>query len=488
MLLAVLSLFGVFAVASPVLAGGNAQQTRFVSPYLVANTSFLNIRSGPGIQYTVVLTVVGGTELPVLGVANDRTWYQVSTVIGPGWVNVQYTLPRGDFTNVPLVSVDSFAQPAVGLPQGGQPNVGTVGFGTGTVTGAVADDAIAVGGFTNQREFGVSVTVAHPLRGAPSSTSSSPQNINPDLSVIYTILEAANAEGFTWFRVSIPGIGNYWVEGPKTQLRPYACQLSAVRLSSDTTPGIGPDGSGTLNGNVVVRAGTEAYLLDARNGQYKLEFFDGSVGWVPETAAAVRDRSQVRVEYCTTGRPSTIPGGVAVGGQTPGAVTGGTGGVPRPRLTTPHVVVNTGFLNIRSGPGAQYTILATVAGGTELPVIGVYSDEVWYLVEGRFGRGWVNIDFVLFRGDGSTLPIIRDATGFISAPVAVVSTSLVLYAAPNVSLGTVGSVTGPLDLPIVARSADGLWVQVRTSIGFGWLLVDQVLLQGDLSLVPIVNG
>lgn len=468
----VLGAFVFSPAAGYVTASESEQRSNFAAPILVANSTFLNVRSGPGIQFTVLLTVVGGTELPVLGVANDRVWYQVSTVVGAGWVNVQYTLPRGNFTNVPLVEVSSFAQPdtsSSALPQGG-------------MTGFVQDDAINTASFTSQREWGVSVIEPHPLRSSPSMNASSPGTAAADLSVILTLLEAASGEGGIWYRVDVPGVGIYWVEAAKTRARPYACSLSAVVFPGDVTPGIGPDGSGTLNGSVVVRANSEAYLLDNVNGQFKVELFDGSVGWISQSAAQVRDDTNIRIEYCTSGRAA-----LATGGQTSGA-TAPNAAPSRPRLTTPVAVVNTGFLNLRSGPGAQFTIVATVAGGTELPVIGIYFDEVWLLVEGRFGRGWVNTEYVLFRGDGRSLPIIRDVGGIVAAPIALFSTTITVYNAPNVALGSAGTVVGPVELPIVARTADGLWVQVNTGQGFAWALVDQVLISGDLSLIPIVNG
>jgi uncharacterized protein YgiM (DUF1202 family) len=70
------------------------------------------------------------------------------------------------------------------------------------------------------------------------------------------------------------------------------------------------------------------------------------------------------------------------------------------------VIVNTGNLNVRSGPGAAFGSIATVRGGTQLAVRGVTSDGVWYLVEGGFGQGWVNSEFVIFRGNYSIIPVI----------------------------------------------------------------------------------
>ncbi|NJL57004.1 hypothetical protein HC928_19035 [bacterium] len=55
------------------------------------------------------------------------------------------------------------------------------------------------------------------------------------------------------------------------------------------------------------------------------------------------------------------------------------------------------------------------------------------------------------------------------------------------ALGAAGSVIGPLELPVVARTANGLWIQVNTGQGFGWVLAEQVLISGDLSLIPVVS-
>jgi uncharacterized protein YgiM (DUF1202 family) len=75
--------------------------------------------------------------------------------------------------------------------------------------------------------------------------------------------------------------------------------------------------------------------------------------------------------------------------------------------TTNRVIVNTGNLNIRSGPGAGFSTIATVPGGTELPVIGRAADGVWHLVQGSFGQGWINIEFAIFRGDYASVPILN---------------------------------------------------------------------------------
>jgi uncharacterized protein YraI len=158
-------------------------------------------------------------------------------------------------------------------------------------------------------------------------------------------------------------------------------------------------------------------------------------------------------------------------------------------LDTPHVVINASFLNIRSGPGAQFTIVTTLSGGTEIAVLGMTPDNVWFLVLGAFGQGWVNSEFTIFRGSIASVPIIpyTSAAGLLSNPTAIISGSVTLYAAPGTNFGVIGTLTGPIEVAVVARTNDGVWVQLNTVMGFGWALTSQIVLRGDASLIPIVG-
>jgi uncharacterized protein YraI len=151
------------------------------------------------------------------------------------------------------------------------------------------------------------------------------------------------------------------------------------------------------------------------------------------------------------------------------------------------VVVNTSFLNVRSGPGAQYTSVFTARGGSEFAVLGIASDGVWFLVQGPFGQGWVNNEFTIFRGNIESVPIIRDAAGVLNTPVAVVGSSAQLYAAPGTNFGLLGAIAGPVEAPIVARTENFEWIQINTSAGFGWVLTSQVTVRGDAALIPVIS-
>ena len=188
-------------------AFGALAQAQYAAPIAVVNTGNLNVRSGPGPQFSVITTVPGGAQLPVLGFNEDASWYLVTSPAGNGWVYASFTVPRGDFRFVPVLTVQN-------------------------------------------------------LQGATVSNGT----------------------------LSLPG----------------------------------------ANGTVAA---------------------------------------------------------------------------PVPELDPGRVVVNTGNLNVRSGPGAQFSILGSVPGGTTLPVDGTTPDQAWFLVNSPFGAGWVDGGFVVFRGSIASVPI-----------------------------------------------------------------------------------
>jgi len=355
-----------------------AQQATFSTPVLVVNTSFLNVRTGPGVQYTVLVTVVGGTELPVLGVANDQVWYQVATDGGPGWVNIDFTLARGDFTNVPLV------------------RPGEIVSDPGQGGGAVPSASLASG-----RDITGAMLVGGDLRASPSFESLIIRRALPnDPLTVYPLLgQTIDASGVNWYLVSIPEIGTGWVD--RIMFAPLACGGEVVGVTERPTS-INFDGIAARDG-FILEQGTQGFILGRNPSQsleIRFELADGTLGNVLETD--VRVRTEV-ASIC-----DNVPA-VALG-QGGGAVPNDTQpGVTVPMLAANRVIVNTGFLNIRSGPSAGFSVVATVPGGTELEVLGRATDDVWYLVEGDFGQGWLNSQFTIFRGSFSTVPVLRNA-------------------------------------------------------------------------------
>jgi uncharacterized protein YgiM (DUF1202 family) len=461
----------VSAVLLALVVGGSAsaaptqqQDPRFNTPVVIVNTSFLNVRTGPGVEYTVLITVVGGTTLPVIGIAPDGVWFQVSTQAGVGWMNSQYGLPRGNFQFVPRVQPPVVTAPSV------QPPSFTGGAGA-------AEDNAADVGFSTGRAWGVSVVVAHDMRSAPGLDDGRSIGPAPVNNTVYNVANAVTVDGIVWIQINVTGLGLGWVEQSKVLFRPIGCGFSSVIMTQDRDLAVGPDGSG---GNGSISAGQEAYLLDETGELFKIELINGLVGWVDRSSVLIRDETEVVTPSCVSA--ANIGGGSSEEG------TGSAPGVTVPTLGGAHVVVNTGFLNIRSGAGAQFSTVASVPGGTKLPAVGFAPDGVWILVSGSFGRGWVNSDFVLFRGNASSLPVIRDTIGETALPTASITRTVTLYAAPNLTLGVVGTLNAPATATVIGRTADSLWVQLTTPIGIGWVQADFVVLQGNLAQIPTINN
>lgn len=488
-----------FMAFAPTALASDAQQTSFTAPRLIVNTSFLNVRTGPGIQYAVLLTVVGGTELPVLGQASDNVWYQVSTVVGVGWVNIQFCVPRGNFDGVPVVKAEDAAAALVGSPvtlelpgQGG----GAVAANTSAVVpavGALQKFQLSDGRFVTvapgERYRAIINVEAVNVRTEPLDSATGIATLFRDSVMDYAITgQTTDKNGLQWVAIDVPGVGAGWVETPKVTFRLSRASGPVLLVIGTVGMTVTPGGDG---GNLpVLVLGREAYFLSfSQDVQYALIQLDsGEQGWVP--ANSITDRlgtATDEIDLSTLSAPAVVALSVATNGSTTTTEGQGGGQVVSTGLSESHVVVNTGFLNIRSGPGAQYTSVATVPGGAKLLVLGIAKDRVWFLVQGSFGQGWVNSEFVVFRGSIDAVPTIGDVVGILSSPVAVLSGTVNLYAAPGVNFGAIAALTGPIELPIVARTSDNSWLQLSTSLGYGWVLAAQIQVRGDLSQVAVVG-
>ncbi len=99
--LALLCLAALLIAVPLTLAGPPAQGG---GPVVVVDTSALNQRTGPGPEYAIQGSHPGGTILPVIGRTSDRSWWQVVSDYGTGWVSNEFVVTRNSFRDVPIVS------------------------------------------------------------------------------------------------------------------------------------------------------------------------------------------------------------------------------------------------------------------------------------------------------------------------------------------------------------------------------------------------
>lgn len=138
-------------------------------------------------------------------------------------------------------------------------------------------------------------------------------------------------------------------------------------------------------------------------------------------------------------------------------------------VSTGYLIVNTGALNVRSGPGAQYTVLATVAGGDELDVIGQNDGrENWWFVELANGqRGWVNNIHVLIRGDLSDVPVVAHEGILIQPTLYIGWAGNPIFPSLPHQGAPVCYLPGNSEFPIIGRSARSTWYQIVATCNDG---------------------
>ena len=434
-----------------------AQQSNFVAPVLIVNTGNVNIRTGPGVNYSVLLVATGGTQFPVLGVARDLVWYQINTDAGVGWVNVEFTVARGDFSNVPFSDAPAVITAAntttvnttiVNAPRLSIDsnrvivNTGNLNVRSGpgaaysilakvpggvelAISGRAPDDVW----FLVEGYFGLGwINSQYVIFRGDYRTVPIIEDAYRGGGIIVTANLTPNVvAGATQVPVVVP------TQVPSTTLSvlatvpppPVALDLGnhVIINTGNLNVRSGPGGSyailakvaGGTQLKIVGRAPDDVWFLIEGyfglgwvNSQYVI--FRGDYRTVPILADAYKGGGLiVPVTSINTVTITTVPQTITVT-TTPQTVV-----VPvQPQVVVQpvianqgnRVIINTGNLNVRSGPAAGFSVVAVVPGGTELPVVGRAADGVWYLVQGTFGQGWINIEFAIFRGDGASVPII----------------------------------------------------------------------------------
>ena len=341
-------------VLGPAVAGAQA------NPHLVVNTFRLNVRSGPGLGHGIITTVAGGAALPVTMLQAGSDWIKVASPVGPGWVNSTYTVARGDFSGVPNQHTPT-------------------NLGSGAPVPAGVPYVVVNTAYLNVRTGpGVGHSILTTVKGGAAL---------PVTAIQY---------GGAWYQVETSaGVG--WINRSYTVKRGDFTGIAHTGEPADSgpQPAIPSDAA-----HLVVNT---AYL-NVRTGP---GLGHGVLTTVPGgTALQVVSIAPDRVWYQVV----TSAGNGWVNSRytvTRGSFAGVKREVDPLSGATPRAVVNTAFLNIRSGPGIGHGVIATVPGGTTLKVLGLSSGRGWYLVEGSFGQGWLNNHYTVFRGDFSQVRVVN---------------------------------------------------------------------------------
>ena len=140
---------------------------------------------------------------------------------------------------------------------------------------------------------------------------------------------------------------------------------------------------------------------------------------------------------------------------------------------TPVASVNTGSLNVRTGPGMQYGSIATLPFGFGVNMVARNSQGNWILIALTNGvTGWVNVQFLFTQFPTHSLPVSDTPVAATVTPTATVTGALSLNLRNGASTDNAVIATVPLGtrVVLVGRSYNSLWAYVQLADGTtGWV-------------------
>ncbi len=130
-----------------------------------------------------------------------------------------------------------------------------------------------------------------------------------------------------------------------------------------------------------------------------------------------------------------------------------------------YAVVNTDNLSVRSGDGAEYTLVAIVDGGTQLVVLGrnefAGDAETWWYVQVGDVIGWVSGEFLYMRGDLSHVPEVPVTGDLIQPRFLLIREEAPLYVSPSFNATGICTLPGGLEYFVIGRDEDIIWYEIE---------------------------
>jgi len=164
--------------------------------------------------------------------------------------------------------------------------------------------------------------------------------------------------------------------------------------------------------------------------------------------------------------------------------------LPAPEANAPAAQATTA-VNVRSGPGENYTIFGVLQYGSQAGVVGKSEDGAWWALNmpvSATGRGWVSGDYVTTsNAEGVPVmsappvpPTVEPVAPGPDDPQATVLQPANVRQGPGEAYPVYGTAQPGQTALVIGRSEDGAWWVVRVnpqliSAGFAW--VQAVLVQ-----------
>lgn len=331
------------------LTATNQLSSLFAAGTAKINTGALNVRSGPGVAYGKVAVVYKDQTVNLLGRNADGSWVKIQLNNGiEGWVNATLVIPSVAISSLPVLASTSTAHVASG-------NL-NVRSGPGVTYSSVAvagsGDALILLG-RNSNTTWIKVRLANGTEGWVNAT------------LISTSIALS----------SLPVL-----DGGSTSAEPTGTVATGA-LNIRYGPGSGYNVIATLTqGQPVVLLGrTES------SGWAKVRIYNGAVGWANAAYLNMSVAfSSLPVVAASSPAPSPAPAPSAAAGT-----------------------VTASALNVRSGPGLGYGVIAGIYQGQHVNVHGRSADGGWLKISFGNTTGWASSHFIQVNVPFYTLAVLN---------------------------------------------------------------------------------
>jgi hypothetical protein len=156
----------------------------------------------------------------------------------------------------------------------------------------------------------------------------------------------------------------------------------------------------------------------------------------------------------------------------------------------PYLFINIYALNLRTGPGVEYAIIAVLEGGDAYEVFGKDPEGIWFLISTEYGYGWVRGKYTLFRGDDEDVAIVlpdeeSELYGDLQGGLFFLHIFQPVYDEPNGE--SLGYLPGRYEYPVVGRTLSGEWLLLLTGeFDLVWIPASAGSFRGYFFNVPVV--
>jgi uncharacterized protein YraI len=159
-------------------------------------------------------------------------------------------------------------------------------------------------------------------------------------------------------------------------------------------------------------------------------------------------------------------------------------------------------VNVRSGPGTQYTVLGVLTFGDSVDITGQNADATWLRVNFNGQEGWVSASVVEVNGEIASAPVVEAGPGatLIDTTAAPESTAepgeVSVTTRFNTNLRSDFSsdsdvlVTIPFNTELVptGRTNDSNWLMVTYADQNGWVYAPLLFFaSGEVETLPIMG-